>query len=226
VSLRGLKHQASSTAATRILLVDDHGIVRDGLSLLLERQGDIEVVGTAATGRSAVIAAQRLVPDLIIMDLVLPDLSGIDATVHILRALPLTHVIVMSASNTCEHVYQALRAGARGYVVKQGPAIELVQAVRAVLAGGQYLSSGITAFLAGGLVGESAARSPMERLSLREREVLHRTVAGASSAAIAQHLSLSPKTVDTYRNRLMAKLGVANRSALIRFAIEHGLTPV
>ena len=217
---------AAAAATTTVLLVDDHGLVRDGLTLLLERQGDIEVVGTAANGRSAVRAAQRLLPDLIIMDLVLPDFSGIDATVRILRALPLTRVIVMSASRTCEHVYQALRAGARGYVVKEAPAVELVQAVRAVLAGGQFLSSGVAAFLADGLVGVAAACSPMDRLSLREREVLHRTVAGASSTAIALHLSLSPKTIDTYRARLMAKLGVANRSALIRFAIEHGLTPV
>jgi DNA-binding NarL/FixJ family response regulator len=200
-------------------------MVRDGLCILLERYAGIKVAGQAANGRDAVSAARRLRPDLILMDLVLPDLSGIDATARILARQPQTRVIVMSASSTSEHVYRALRAGARGYVVKDAMGADLVDAVRTVLADKRYLSPRIAAYLQGGLLDDSRERSPMERLSTREREVLHRTVAGASSSQIAQHLSLSPKTVDTYRGRLMLKLGVSNRSALIRFAVAHGLTP-
>ncbi len=194
--------------------------------MLLERQEGMRVVGCATNGAEAVRAAERLEPHIILMDLVLPDLSGIDATARILGRSPLTRVIVMSSSHSSEHVYRALRVGARGYVVKDAAGHEFVQAVKTVLAGGRYLSGGIAALLGDGLLAESLARSPLESLSMREREVMHRTVAGASSAAIGRHLSVSPRTVDTYRSRLMLKLGVRDRSALIRFAIEHGLTPI
>ena len=215
----------SKPPLTRILVVDDHGIVRDGITVMLEQDPGMLVVASAADGREAIRAAERLEPNLIIMDLMLPDIDGIDATVCILRKLPQTGVILMSASHSAEHVHRALRSGARGYVVKDATGTELILAVKAVMAGKLFLSRRISALLDEGLVGASVGKSPLERLSLREREVLHRTVAGASSAVIARLLSLSPRTVDTYRSRLMAKLGVRDRSALIRFAIEHGLTP-
>jgi DNA-binding NarL/FixJ family response regulator len=208
-----------------ILVVDDHGIVRDGIRSLLRRQDGMDVVGLAATGEQAVSAAHRLRPDLIIMDLVLPVLNGIDATRRILTSLPLTKIIVLSACYTSEHVYRALRAGAHGYVIKEAAGSELVCAVRAVLSGKRYLSPSIAAAFSGDSPNDAAARSPLERLSAREREVLHRTVEGLSSAQIGLHLSLSPKTVDTYRSRLMQKLGVSDRSTLIRFAIQHAMAP-
>jgi DNA-binding NarL/FixJ family response regulator len=124
----------------RILIVDDHGIVRDGLAVFLEKQDHMQVVGTAATGKEAVVAAQRLEPDVIIMDLVLPDLSGVDATERILSMLPKTHVVVLSVCHTSEHVVRALRAGARGYVLKEAAGAELVCAVKAVFVGELYLS--------------------------------------------------------------------------------------
>jgi DNA-binding NarL/FixJ family response regulator len=207
-----------------VLVVDDHGIVREGLTALLARQDGIRVLGSAASGQAAVLAAEQLKPDIIIMDLVLPDMSGIDATERILKLLPLTRVIVLSACHTIEHVYRALRAGACAYVVKDAVGEDLAHAVRAVRHGKQYLSPQVTPPDIDGAQCYSLPKSPLERLSLREREVLHRIVAGASSAAIAQHLSLSRKTVDTYRGRLMAKLGVCNRSALIRFALENEFT--
>jgi DNA-binding NarL/FixJ family response regulator len=216
-------NSAYDSPLIRIVIVDDHGIVREGLTVLLERQDGIKVVGTAASGKEAILAAQRLKPDVIIMDLVLPDMNGIDATVRILSLLPLTQIIALSACHTTEHVRRALRAGARGYVVKAAMGGELVLAVQAVMAGRQFLSPGITPLVIEGLLKDSVSKSPMERLSAREREVLHRIVAGSTSADIAAHLSLSRKTVDTYRGRLMVKLGVDNRSALIRFAIEHEL---
>lgn len=212
-------------SSIRILIVDDHGIVREGLTALIERQSGMTVVGSVSNGKDAILAAVRLKPDLIFMDLVLRDMNGTDATERILGLLPTTPVIILSACHTAEHVYRALRAGARGYVVKEAIGAELMQAVDAVLAGRQFFSPGITLPLPliDGMPSRSLAKSPMERLSSREREVLHRIVAGSSSADIASHLSLSRKTIDTYRGRLMVKLGVGNRSALIRLAIEQEL---
>ena len=192
---------------------------------MLGRESGLSVVGLAATGEQAVLAADRLRPEMIIMDLVLPELNGIDATKRILDSFPQTKIIVLSACSTSEHVYRALRAGARGYVLKDAVGSELVHAVHAVLSGKQYLSATIAKVLADGRATEAGAESPLERLSPRERDVLHRTVAGYSSAQIALQLSLSPKTVDTYRTRLMQKLGVSNRSSLIHFAIQHALAP-
>jgi DNA-binding NarL/FixJ family response regulator len=209
-----------------LLVVDDHGIVREGLMALLEREDDMAVVGSAATGREAIAAARALEPDVIIMDLALPDLNGIDATRLILAEQPLIHVIALSASHSTDHVMRALRAGARGYALKHGAGRELVAAVRAVVAGRPYLSPGIPAPVDGDGQRASEVKTPFERLSLRERQVLRRIVDGATSADIAQHLSLSRKTVDTYRGRLMVKLGVDNRSALIRCAIENELIPL
>ena len=205
-----------------VLVVDDHGIVRDGLIALLERQNGIQVVGWAACGRDALSAALKLKPDIIIMDLVLPDMNGIDATERILKILPLARVLVLTACHNAEHVYRALRAGAMGYLVKDAVGQEIVQAVNSVKDGRQYISSGVAPADAGERF-FTMPKSPLERLSSREREVLHRVVAGASSAAIAKYLSLSRKTVDTYRARVMTKLGVRNRSALIRFAMENEL---
>jgi DNA-binding NarL/FixJ family response regulator len=207
----------------RIVVVDDHGIVREGLMALLDGQEGMTVVGSAATGRAAIQAAERLKPDVIIMDLVLPDLNGIDATKRIMQARPLTHVIALSASHTIEHVYRAFRAGVRGYVVKDAKGAELVQAVRSVSAGKQFLSARITPLPDDDLLQNRLTKTPIERLSVREREVLRHLVAGETSAQIAKQLSLSRKTVDTYRGRLMVKLGVSNRTALIRFAIENEL---
>jgi two-component system, NarL family, response regulator NreC len=207
------------------LIVDDHGIVRDGIRFLLQRQDGMDVVGLAATGEQAVLAAKRLRPSMVIMDLILPKLNGIDASQRILAALPETKIIVLSGCCTSEHVYRALRAGAAGYVIKDAAGAELVCAVRTVSCGKQYLSPSVVALLSGASPNEAVTRSPLERLSARERDVLHRTVEGYSSAQIALQLSLSPSTIDTYRSRLMQKLGVSDRSALIRFAIQHAMSP-
>jgi DNA-binding NarL/FixJ family response regulator len=207
----------------RILVVDDHGIVREALAILIERQGGMSVVGSVATGADAVSAALRLKPDLILMDLMLRDMNGTDAMRRILTLRPMTEFIVLSACRTTEHVCRALRAGARGYVVKEAAGAEIVKAITTVMSGEQFLSPGITPLLLGNLLSGETVKSPMESLSMRESQVLKRLVAGASSADIAANLSLSRKTVDTYRGRLMTKLGVGNRSALIRLAIEYEL---
>jgi DNA-binding NarL/FixJ family response regulator len=206
-----------------LLVVDDHGIVREGLVAMLKRETGFAVLGSAACGKQAILSAQRLKPAIIIMDLVLPDMSGIDAMQRILSVLPKTRFIFVSACHTIEHVYRALRAGALGYVIKEAPAEELVVALRAVREGKRFVSPEVTPPTIGSLC-FSLPKSPLERLSRRERDVLHQIVAGGSSADIALRLSLSRKTIDTYRGRLMTKLGVRNRSALIRFVIENEYT--
>jgi DNA-binding NarL/FixJ family response regulator len=210
-------------SATRVLIVDDHGIVREGLAMLLARAEHISVVGSAATGEEAVEAAAELIPDVIIMDLMLPDVSGVDATRRILAHTPAMRIIALSACRTADAVYSALRAGARGYVLKAAATSELVDAVDAIMAGNRYISPPLLPLLGDDINGKALPKSPFDKLSEREREVLRRIVAGSSSSAIAQHLSLSRKTIDTYRGRLMIKLGVPNRSALIRMVIEHEL---
>jgi DNA-binding NarL/FixJ family response regulator len=207
----------------RILMVDDHCVVREGLAALLDRDNGMKIIGSASTGEEAVLAAHRLRPDVIIMDLVLPALNGIEATRRIIRELPQTRIIALSACHTSEHVYRALRAGARGYVLKTAAGNELIGAIKTVTAGDQYVSPAISALFVDGALGISIPASPFERLSVRERDVLRRIVAGATSADIAQRLSLSRKTVDTYRGRMMVKLGVTNRAELIRCALEYEL---
>jgi DNA-binding NarL/FixJ family response regulator len=206
--------------------VDDHGIVRDGLSALLNVHSEMRVVGTAADGKTAVRVAEELAPDVVVMDLALPELSGIDATLRILAARPLTRVVILSASDTSEHVFRALRAGAHGYVLKESVGAEIVQAVTAVRNGERYLSPRLTGVLIDGLLSGSSSTSPIESLSPREREVLHLTVTGASSAEIGERLSLSRKTVDTYRSRIMGKLGVSDLAGLIRFAVACAMAPL
>ena len=191
--------------------------------MLLGRIDGLTIVGSAASGEEAVLAAHRLRPDVIIMDLVLPSLSGIDATRRIISELPQIRIIALSACHTSEQVRRALRAGARGYVLKTAGSSELLCAINAVTAGEHYVSPSIAASLMDGVLGNPIPASPFDSLSARERAVLQHIIAGATSSDIAQQLSLSRKTVDTYRSRLMLKLGVANRSELIRVALEYEL---
>jgi DNA-binding NarL/FixJ family response regulator len=209
----------------RVLIADDHAVLRDGLKALLESGGDMQVVGMAANGREAVSEAVRLRPDVAILDLTMPELNGIDAARHILRRHPEVQVLILSMYHSPEHVHRALAAGARGYVLKESAGTEVVDAVRSVHSGQRFFSPRITDVVIDAYVRSGHVDSPLERLSAREREVLQLTVEGRSSAEIAERLSLSRKTVETYRGRVMEKLGVRDMVALIRFAIEHGLTP-
>ena len=204
---------------TRILIVDDHKMLAEGLRCVLSQRDDLEVVAIATDGREAVRQASRLRPDVVLMDITLPGLNGIEATARIRERHPGTLVVILSAHNSAEHVYRALRAGASGYVVKDSGTAELIKAVREVRLGRRYFGRtlhGLERFSA-------AARSPVERLSAREREVLQLVMEGRPSAEIAGMLGLSPKTVDTYRSRLMGKLGVKDVPSLARIAIQLGL---
>lgn len=207
-----------------ILIADDHSVVRDGLRLLLESQADLRVVGEVADGREAVDAALRLTPDVIVMDLAMPQLNGIDAATQILEKLDGTRIIMLSMHSTVEHVFRALQAGAMGYLRKESAGSEVADAVRTVYAGRRYLSQKITESVVDDYIRKRAVESPLDSLSQREREILQLLVEGRSGIEIARQLHVSPKTVDTYRSRMMQKLGIGDLPGLVKFALQHGLT--
>ncbi|MFP4346024.1 MAG: response regulator [Anaerolineales bacterium] len=210
-----------------VYIVDDHAIVRDGLSFLLEAQPDIRVVGRGANGREAVQDVLRLRPHVVVMDIAMPELNGIEATQQISELAPDVQVIILSIHSAHEHIYRALEAGARGYLLKESAGVEVSDAVRAVHAGHRYMSQKISDRLIEDYIQQrqlSAPPGPLSELSQREREVLQLVVEGKSSAEIAEILSLSPKTVETYRSRLMHKLEIEDLPSLVKFAIRHGLT--
>jgi two-component system, NarL family, response regulator NreC len=207
----------------RILLADDHPVVRDGLRALLETQGDIEVVGDAANGREAVRLARQLHPDVVIMDIAMPELNGIEATLLMQESALPAQVLILSMHSTTEHIFRALQSGARGYLLKDSAGAEVVSAIRAVHAGRRYLSQKITASVVDDYIAERHRVSPLETLSGRERQILQLVAEGRSSAEVGTALFLSPKTVDTYRSRMMHKLGISDLPSLVKFAIQNGL---
>ncbi len=209
-----------------VFLADSHGVVRDGLCLLLQAQDDIRVIGNAANGREAVREVRRLRPDTVLMDTAMPELSGIDATLEIREACPSTKILILSMSSSIDHISRALQAGAHGYLLMESTGAELVVAVRAVYAGNRYLSQQITGTVIDDYTRKRRASSPLESLSSRERQILQLIAEGKSSAHAAKILFLSPKTVETYRSRLMRKLGISGFPNLIKFAIQHGLIPL
>ncbi|MFZ2269293.1 MAG: response regulator transcription factor [Azonexus sp.] len=207
-----------------VLIADDHAVVRDGLRLLLENQPDMRVVGEVADGHAAVEAALRLKPDVVLMDLAMPLLNGADATAQIMEKLESSKVVILSMHSTVEHVFRALQAGALGYLRKESAGNEVVDAVRMVHSGRRYLSQKITESVVDDYVRKRADESPLESLSQREREILQLLVEGRSGIDIARLLNISPKTVDTYRSRMMQKLGIGDLPSLVKFALQHGLT--
>ncbi|MBN1813202.1 MAG: response regulator transcription factor [Anaerolineae bacterium] len=213
--------------AITVFLADDHAVVRDGLHALLDAESDIAVVGTAANGRDAVHQVTELHPDVVVVDIVMPDLGGVEATRQIHETSPSTQVVILSMYASDEYVRRALQAGARGYLLKESAGKEVIDAVRAVHAGRRYLGEEIADRLIDGyldLYSNSEAGDPLAALSPRELEVLQLVVEGKTSPEIAGILTLSPKTIDTYRSRLMRKLGIGDIPGLVKFAIKHGLT--
>ena len=207
-----------------VLVADDHAIVRVGLANLLGAQPDIRVVGTAAEGRDTVRQVVQLQPEVVVMDIAMPQMNGIDAAREIRERVPQARVVILSMYSSVEYVFHALEAGASGYLLKESAANEIVDAVRAVHAGRRYLSPKIAEAIAVG-IGRNDTASPIESLSKRERQILQLVAEGHSSSQIAAMLNLSPKTVDTYRSRLMQKLHIGDVANLVKFAIQHGLTP-
>jgi DNA-binding NarL/FixJ family response regulator len=208
--------------AIKILIADDHGVVAEGLKHLIEAQPDMQVVGTVGDGREAVRLAREAQPDVVLMDLSMPELNGADATRAILERDSRCRVIVLSMYAEREYVRRALKAGASGYVVKRSAAKEVVDAIRAVYAGQRYLSPRVADVMIDDYTAEDK-QDPLARLSAREREVLQLLAEGRTGAEIAARLALSQKTVETYRARLVEKLGIRDVAGLVKFAIQRGI---
>jgi DNA-binding NarL/FixJ family response regulator len=204
----------------RVLLADDHQIVRQGFRSILEREG-FEVVGEAANGREAVTLTSTLHPDVVILDLMMPLLNGLDAGREILQAWPKTRTILLTMHTEEHQIVAALRAGFRGYVVKTQAADDLVLAIREVVRGEVYLSPGASRVFVDGYLAQTAPSS--DPLAPRERQVLQLVAEGNTSKEIATLLDLTVKTVESYRSRIMERLGIHDTAGLVRYAIRRGL---
>ena len=210
---------------TDILLADDHHIVRQGLRVLLESQPHFRLVGEAGDGIEAVRLAEQLKPAVLITDLMMPGLNGIEVTRQVTRSLPKTRVVILSMYIDHAYVFESLRNGASGYVLKDAQASDLIEAVREVAAGRRYLSPPLSerALELYGKRVESAPDDPYETLTNREREVLQLVAESRTSAEIANYLFISPRTAEGHRANLMRKLGLQNHTDLVRFALKRGL---
>jgi DNA-binding NarL/FixJ family response regulator len=209
--------------AVTVFIADDHAIVRDGLVAHLSAQPDLTVVGTASDGRDAVTKVLQLAPQVAILDISMPELDGIEAARQIAAARPEVQLIILSMHGGAQHVFHALEAGVRGYLLKESAGREIIDAIRVVHSGRRYLSPKVAEIVTEN-VGTRSGATPLESLSRREREILKLVADGHSSAAIGAKLYLSPKTVDSYRSRMMQKLHLSDLAAVVKFAIQHGLT--
>jgi two-component system, NarL family, response regulator NreC len=206
----------------KILLADDHTIVRQGLKLILSAHADLTVIGEAANGREAVDLAEKLKPDIVLMDVAMPELNGIEATRRMVAANPRIKVLVLSMHKEAVYVREILKAGARGYILKDAIDTELLNAVRSVAKGDGYISPAVS----GALLNDyrKDVTDPVDLLSGREREVLQLIAEGKTNKEIATHLNLSVYTIDSHRGKIMEKLNLHSTGELVRFALKHGLS--
>ncbi|HOX59944.1 MAG TPA: response regulator transcription factor [Candidatus Paceibacterota bacterium] len=209
----------------RVVLADDHPIVRGGISQALRELPGVELVGEANDGREAIDLAKSAHPNLILMDISMPGLNGLEATERIVKACPQSHVIILSRHDDDQYVWRALKVGARGYVLKKAVIAELKVAVQRVAGGEIYLSREIETRLRNQLPLHQIAhaRSPVEQLSARQREILQLIAEGQTTKAIALTLKVSPKTVEYHRAKLMQRLNIFDIPGLVRFALKTGL---
>ncbi len=205
----------------RVLLADDHTMVRQGFQLILSQQSDMEIVGEAGNGREAVELAEKLQPDVVVMDVAMPELNGIEATRRVLVSAPRTRVLALSMHKDSAYVREVLRAGARGYLLKDSVDHDLVTAVRAVARGDGYLSPGVSDSVLTDY--RRHVTDPLDLLTAREREVLQHIAEGKTNKEIATLLKLSVYTVDAHRSRIMEKLNLHSTGELVRFAVRNGL---
>ncbi len=213
-------------SATTIVLVDDHQVVRQGLRALLVAEPGFEVGGEAGDGLEAVQLVERLKPDVLVLDLMIPGLNGLEVARQVSQRSPRTHVIILSMYANEAYVLEALRHGVSGYVLKDSSAAELVQAVHQVLAGRRYLSAPISERVINTYVQkarETVSEDPYELLTPREREVLQLAAEGHTHAEIAGRLSISPRTAETHRANVMRKLGLRSQTDLVRYALRRGI---
>ena len=210
---------------TRILIADDHAIVRDGVKALLSLADDLEVVGEAAGGQEAIDLAVKLEPDLILMDIAMPGLGGLEATLEVRKRVPRARIIVLSQYGEPEYVRRFLKAGVSGYVLKKAAGAELISAIRAVLRGGLVLDPAVAreALTETGAPASADAPDEYETLTDREKQVLKLVAEGRSNKEVAELLNISVKTAMSHREHIMLKLHLHNRTELIRFALRHGV---
>jgi DNA-binding NarL/FixJ family response regulator len=209
---------------TRVLLVDDHQLVRAGMRALIDRLAGFEVVGEAGDGRESLQLAAKLQPDLILMDVLMPELDGVDATARLAAVAPHARVLMLSMNADVQYVLRALQGGAAGYLLKNTGPAELELAMRAVARGETYLSPAVSKHVIDGYVRRAdVSADPLDRLTPRQREVLQLIAEGATTKEIARKLNISPKTAETHRAQLMQELDVHEIAGLVRFAIRHGL---
>ena len=213
---------------TTIVLADDHALVREGLRTVLGGEDDWSVVGEAADGLQAVELVTQFQPDVLIVDLMLPALSGLEVIRQVNKGVPRTHIVALSMHADESYVLAALRSGASAYVLKDVSSTDIIQAIREVLAGRRYLSPPLSQYALEAYI-QKAKGAPLdsyETLTTREREVLHLVAQGETTPAIAERLGLSPRTVETHRTNLMRKLGLRTQTDLIRYALQRGLIPL
>jgi len=212
-------------AKAKVLLVDDHTVVRQGLKALFADEPDVEIVGEAENGREAMQRIAKLHPDVVLMDISMPGLNGIEATRQIQQNHPTVKVVVLSMHANEEYVFQVLQAGASGYVLKQSDSMEVLTAIRAALSGGSFLSPPISRTVINNYVRRAEARGrgkDLNVLTRREREVLQLLAEGLTNREVAEHLSISVKTVETHRSKIMNKLGLKSKTELVKYALRKG----
>jgi DNA-binding NarL/FixJ family response regulator len=210
----------SCVKCIRVLVVDDHAILREGIRSLLERADDITVVGEAASGVQALAQVDALHPDIVLMDLAMPEMDGLEATRRLRQRHPQVKVLILTQHDNQEYILPALQAGAAGYVLKRSGGREVITAIRQVHEQGAFLAPGVAAEM---LRDYAATGGETPRLTEREREVLRLVVEGKSNKEIAQQLVISPKTASVHRTNIMEKLGVRNSAELVRYVMEHRL---
>ncbi len=216
------------TDKIRVLLADDHAVVRSGLRLIVDAQPDMTVTGEAKDGLEAIEKAQELEPDVIVMDISMPNLGGLEAIRRIKRDGRATHILVLTMHDSEQFFFQSIQAGASGYVTKAAPEWELVTAIRSVHQGDCYLNPSVTKFLVNDYlerVKRGDKRTPVDLLTDREREIIHLVAAGHTNREIAEMLSISEHTVPHQRANHREKLGVHNRLELLKYAMREGIIP-
>ena len=207
----------------RVLLVDDHMVVRVGLRALINSEPDMTVIGEAENGLVAIEQAESLRPDVIVMDISMPEMDGLEATRRIRAELPESHILILTVHAQERYLFPVLKAGGAGYILKSTVDTELLDAIRTVAAGGAFLYPSATRMLLTDYLTQMSEQDAYEQLSEREREVLKLLALGHTAAEAAEQLSLSPKTVETYRTRIMQKLNLHSRSDLVQYALARGL---
>jgi DNA-binding NarL/FixJ family response regulator len=210
-----------------IVLADDHQVVRKGVKALLSSEADFNIVGEAGNGLETIEVVEKVKPDILVLDLMMPGLNGLEVNRQLSKKCPGTRTVVLSMHGSEAYVLEALRSGARAFVLKDAPPEELVHAIREAYAGRRFLSSPLSenAIEAYTRKTELTNIDPMDNLTAREREILQLTAQGLTNAAIGSRLFISPRTVETHRTNLMRKLELHNHAQLIQFAIQHGIIP-